>query len=65
MILSDNEFLCSHAFGGVDFDEKIESKFLHELPECTDYCGFGGWERARGGGSGSRGVRGRGFNRQG
>jgi len=24
-VLSDNKFLCSHAFGGVDFDEIIES----------------------------------------
>jgi len=27
MILSDNEFLSSHAFCGVDFDEIIESGF--------------------------------------
>jgi hypothetical protein len=27
MILSDNEFLCSHAFGGVDLDEIIEAGF--------------------------------------
>jgi len=39
----------------VDFDEIIEAGFLHELPECTDYCGFGGGESA--GGAGGVGLR--------
>jgi len=34
MILSDNEFLCSHAFGGVNFDEKIEAGFYTNYPNA-------------------------------
>jgi hypothetical protein len=57
MILSDNESLRSHAYGGVDLDEIIESGILHELPECLDYCRFGVGEGSGGGGTGAGGVR--------